>query len=376
MILKKLVYSEFEGQPNYWELTELALERINLLVGKNATGKTNTINRILWLANLLGGVQPFMFNSCNYRIELSDDNDTYVYTLRISLQKVVEEKLTINGEEKFSRSNNGEGKIFAERLGSMLDFQVPTNQLVAVARRDKIQHSYLDKLFEWAEGLRFYAFGSPLGKDSGFATTSIEQLVADPHDSNQVAALFAKGKQEYLDEFNNKILEYMKIIGYELTAVDVAPNPHIQLPIPNGTLNMIYVIENGREMPLFQPDISQGMFRALSLIIQLVYNTRKQLPTTILIDDIGEGLDFDRSTSLINLLSSVAETNEIQLIMSTNDRFVMNNVPLENWQVIQRDGGVCSVHNYANSKDKFEEFRYTGLSNFDLLTSDFLSEAR
>jgi hypothetical protein len=51
-------------------------------------------------------------------------------------------------------------------------------------------------------------------------------------------------------------------------------------------------------------------------------------PATILIDDIGEGLDFDRSSRLIKLLIEIAEKNEnIRLIMSTNDRFVMNAVP-------------------------------------------------
>jgi hypothetical protein len=100
----------------------------------------------------------------------------------------------------------------------------------------------------------------------------------------------------------------------------------------------------------------------------------KKLSTTILIDDIGEGLDFDRSSRLIKLLIEIAEKNDnIQLIMSTNDRFVMNNVPLEYWQVIQRNGGECKVFNYQNSKGKFDEFEYTGLNNFDFLRTDFLN---
>jgi hypothetical protein len=59
--------------------------------------------------------------------------------------------------------------------------------------------------------------------------------------------------------------------------------------------------------------------------------------------------------------------------MSTNDRFVMNNVPLEYWQVIQRDGGKCKIFNYKNSKEKFDDFEYTGLNNFDFLATDFIN---
>ena len=63
----------------------------------------------------------------------------------------------------------------------------------------------------------------------------------------------------------------------------------------------------------------------------------------------------------------------IQLIMSTNDHYVMNNVPLEYWQVIQRKGGECRVFNYQNSKEKFDEFEYMGLNNFDFLATDYLN---
>ena len=62
--------------------------------------------------------------------------------------------------------------------------------------------------------------------------------------------------------------------------------------------------------------------------------------------------------------------------MATNDRFVMNNVPLECWTVLQREGQKCAVYNYNNSKDFFEEFKFTGLNNFDFFATDFIHEAR
>jgi ABC-type antimicrobial peptide transport system ATPase subunit len=123
--------------------------------------------------------------------------------------------------------------------------------------------------------------------------------------------------------------------------------------------------------------MSQGMFRALSIIIHLTYHSMMKTPATILIDDIGEGLDYDRSTKLINLLIELAEKNDnIQLIMSTNDRYVMNKVPFKYWQLIDRKGGECKVYNYQNSKEIFEEFKRTGLNNFDFLATDFINAER
>jgi hypothetical protein len=52
----------------------------------------------------------------------------------------------------------------------------------------------------------------------------------------------------------------------------------------------------------------------------------------------------------------------------------MNAVPLEAWSVLQRRGNVCVVRNYANSRTVFDEFKYTGLNNFDFFATDYLTE--
>jgi len=377
MILRKIDYHEFDELPNFWALKGLTLENVNLLVGKNATGKTNTIQKITWLGNMLAGIQPILINSGYYYAELADADDVYKYYLHLSSHKVLLEKLEINDDEKLTRSSDGMGEIYAEELKRKIKFQLPQNQLVAVSRRDTIQHPYLKKLSDWADGLRMYSFGTPLGKDSGFSTDNINLMTFDSRDPNLVAGLFAKGEQDFSAEFRNHIKKSMKEIGYELNNIGVAPNPNLILPVTNGIhVNMIYISERDNKAVLFQPDISQGMFRALSLIILVTYNTLKKLSTTILIDDVGEGLDFDRSTKLIKLLMELAANNDIQLIMSTNDRFVMNNVPLEYWQVIQRKGGECRIYNYQNSKEIFDEFVYTGLNNFDFLATDFLNPGK
>jgi hypothetical protein len=374
MILQKIDYHEFDGQLNHWALKPFELGRINLLVGKNATGKTNTITKITWLGNMLAGLQPLLLDSGNYYAEFVDAHDVYKYYLNISMQNVVSEKLVINDDEQLIRSPDGTGEIYAKELKCKIKFQLPSNQLVAVSRRDTIQHPYLKKLSDWADGMRVYAFGSGLGKDMGFSTIDIKRLVVDPRDTDQVAILYAKGEYEFRD-FKERIISCMNELDYELTNIGVGPDPNVVLPTPSGGhLNAIHISEKDNTAVLFQRDISQGMFRALSLIIQVIYNILKNLPTTILIDDIGEGLDFDRSSRLIKLLIEIVKENDnIQLIMSTNDRFVMNAVPLEYWQVIQRRGGECQVFNYRNSKEKFDDFEYTGLNNFDFLRTDFIN---
>jgi len=114
------------------------------------------------------------------------------------------------------------------------------------------------------------------------------------------------------------------------------------------------------------------MFRALALIIHLNLCSFSHNKQVVIVDDIGEGLDYTRSVAIIELLIAKAEKNDFQLIMTTNDRFVMNKVPLEYWSVLKREGGVVSMYNSRNSKELFDEFKYLGLNNFDFFASDFL----
>lgn len=48
----------------------------------------------------------------------------------------------------------------------------------------------------------------------------------------------------------------------------------------------------------------------LSLIVHFNYYEFAKIPGVVLIDDIGEGLDYERSTKLIKLLISKAEKSE------------------------------------------------------------------
>jgi hypothetical protein len=50
----------------------------------------------------------------------------------------------------------------------------------------------------------------------------------------------------------------------------------------------------------------------------------------------------------------------------------MDVVDLEYWQVLLRDKNIISTINPKNSKELFREFKMTGLSNFDLFSSNFI----
>lgn len=188
-------------------------------------------------------------------------------------------------------------------------------------------------------------------------------------DGDEVAEIFVKGKQLFKDPFIDAIKQDMAEISYEIESIDTESIKNFPI-----TVYGINVKEADLTDTTDQNEMSQGMFRALSLIIQLNYSLLSNIKSCILIDDIGEGLDYDRSKKLIDLIINKVQASSVQVMMTTNDRFVMNKIPLAYWSVIQRVQNKSLFYNYANSKLTFDEFEYTGLSNFDFLSSEFYKE--
>ena len=114
------------------------------------------------------------------------------------------------------------------------------------------------------------------------------------------------------------------------------------------------LMEHGIKKGVSQLNMSQGMFRAFSILTHSLINLFENKVNLIVIDDIGEGLDYDRSTKLINILERNAIESDSQLIMSTNDRYVMNNMDLKYWQVIHKENNEISNETMRNITPKQE----------------------
>jgi hypothetical protein len=375
MKLISLNYAQFEGQPRQWRLSDLSLGNVNLLVGRNASGKTRTLNIIVALAKLLTPITKLSFISGNYDVKFDDDGKTLNYILHYEQTKIVSERFVLEGKELLKRGVGGIGTIWAEKINDNMDFQAPEDQLAAVVRQDTIQHPFLAPLQQWARSLYHYPFGTPLGQDQLIIEVKDPNAPFDPKDFRGVVPIFKRGLKEYGDPFKQSIMKDMDRIGYPLSDINVqAPSSIIIGGTLPGPVMGLCVQEKALAGVTEQIDMSQGMFRALSVIIQITYARMSNTANSILIDDIGEGLDFERSCELIRLLIEKATQSKVQLIIATNDRFVMNTVPLESWSVLQRSGGDSRVFNYVNSKTKFDEFKFTGMNNFDFFATDFLSE--
>lgn len=371
MLLAAIEYAEHENKDHQWRLSDLRLGTINLIVGKNASGKTRCLGIIKSLAALLAGERKANFNTGHYRATFKDDQRTITYELCVEQNAVTQEMLKEGDTILLERGVGGVGKIMTRELHKLMQFQSPPDELAVVVRRDSIQHPFLEPLHSWGKRVFYYPFGTSLGKHTMgvFASTGRPVNIKD---ADEVVPIFRDAVHRFGEQFNKAVCDDMAKLGYAIEDILLEPAPlRVDIELP-GPLMGLSVKELGISRRIAQYEISQGMFRALSLIIQINYGAMANSSSTIIVDDIGEGLDFDRSCALINLIIEKAATSQVQLIMATNDRFVMNRVPIEAWTVLKRIDGGSRVYNYFNSKAVFDNFKFTGLNNFDFLAADFI----
>lgn len=376
MRLKSLRFIENEGTVQEWTLEGLVLGTKNLIVGKNSTGKSRTLNVIHALSRYLIGLQPpngFGF----WDVKFQHEEKIYEYVIRIEADQVVSEKLTIDDVVFLDRGAGGVGFIHTEKLDppKLAQFQSPTTDFAVVSRRDSIQHSFLEPLYTWASSLRFYPFGTPLGKDL-FIVIVPHGAKLDDRDSTAVVSIFRDGIAKFQNEFKKTLINDLALMGYFIDDIGISAPISIKFQGMPSEPICLYVKEKNLPGITDQFSMSQGMFRVLSLLIQVNYFQLKKIPASILIDDIGEGLDFERSCQLIKILREKSDKSDLQIVLATNDKFVMNNIPLEEWSILHREGNKVTVKNIHSNPELFEDFKFTGLSNFSLLEYDFLNQTK
>lgn len=370
MILESLKYIREEGRPSEWAIEGkngdlVKFDNINLFVGKNAVGKSRSLAVVSEIANILSrkkSIPDLKFADSKYHIILKEDNITYEYVLTIDKHIITDEILWVKGVEKFNRKK---GKIYSEASKSFDKLDIEETSVITSIQDKDIEYPYIPEIFEWSNALKNYAFTNQYEKNHLIkheeeldGLNSVEDFTPD-----NIIKLFYKGKKNFGQPYIDTIISDLHLIGYEVTNIDLSKDKR-------GGIG-ISVQEEELSEPTLQQDMSQGMFRALSFLIQLEFALLSKISVCLLIDDLGEGLDYARAKTLIDIVIYKINNSDIQMFMASNDRYIMNKIPLRYWSVIERKPKASIFHDYHNAREIFDDFKYTGLNNFDFLASDF-----
>ena len=249
----------------------------------------------------------------------------------------------------------------------MISFSPPQEELTLHVRRDKKEYPFLEKLYNWATNFHGYAFTNANPSHIRVPNPNVPEDILE--DLGSVPYLLVEALQ--IPSIVQKITNDFSKIGYPVKHVTTSKRN-----IPGGALEVPFVEVHESDLlcSTSQNAMSNGMFRAFSLIVIIEHILNLNMPCTVAIDDLGEGLDYERAAKIVNLLFEKVKNTEIQMIATSNDRFLINAVDVKYLNLLERNGPVVSSYSYANNKEKFDEFELTGLNNFDFFSRKMYKE--
>ena len=337
-----------------WNLKKVSLGNINLIVGPNAVGKTRSIKAIDTVVHFMLKV-PELFDPSTFECGLSfiDGESSIHYNFNVKDKSILSEMLSVDNTLVIKRDTRS--SIIENEL-----INPPDGMLITQVIRDTQKYPVIERIMEWAEHTYGIAFSSvrPSYKNLGGEASKL---------FNNVLPL--PEMYEKISEVNkDDIRTIMCKMDYDIEKIGLVP-----LPQKN---KLVFLSENGVNMPLFSFSLSNGMFRVFYTLVYVFYLSKITGEKCLLIDDLGEGLDYHRSTKLGEWLFKHCEDNNIQLIVTSNDNVLMNHVDLKYWIILSRNGSDVDAINEASDHDLFRQFRLTGLENFDIFSTDFISQYR
>lgn len=335
-----------------WELKEMSgLQTTNLLVGKNSSGKTRTLRALRNIVNYIQSRRGlFAENIFSTTLKFHDPEDIHFslsYSFEVNTEKVIREELEINNVKILKRKGEV-AEFYFEKVNP------PENKLIVQIRRDRELYPEIEKLMTWADRV------VPVSISNINPITSVMDKLTDIIHPYPFSELVKK----LSDDQKKEVMKEALILGYDLTTIQTK-----QIDSDNV---IVTVKERYSKSEIADFRLSSGFLRTLYLLCLLKLIGDKILPSLLLIDDMGEGLDYSRAVDLGRLVFEECEKKNVQLIATTNDEFLMDVTDLSKWQVLVRKNSKINVLNRLNAEKLFKDFSYTGLNNFDFFSTEMI----
>lgn len=348
--------ARFKYESSQWSLNLSGLQSQNLLVGRNAVGKSKAIKAVAEVAEIILQTAKPELRSLSVDLVLQEGADVLSYSFAL-VEGIV-------SKEEFRTKENGESIHIITRSGNTARISeetvnAPSDKLVIHVRRDTVKYPIIEKLISWAQGVLAFSFNEV---DFGTDNATYAWIKGAQLPLYGIIDTIASADNMW----EEKIIKRMCQVGYPIKSLKrIAPEEFPELKV-------VLVQEEQVGQALYSQTISKGMYRTLYTVSLLEYMVCSNKPQMLLIDDLCEGLDYDRSVSVGKMVFDFCQDAGIQLIASSNDSFLMDVIELDKWHILSREGSNVAVINKSSNPELFDDFEFTGLNNFHLLSSDFI----
>lgn len=345
MIITLFDYQEFN-----WNLSSIPFGNLNLIVGKNAVGKSKTLDSLVRTVKIIKGDLSgvFLGHQCRLVFKL-DDNEEMEFSYSITRNNTIESEFLKRGNEVIVERDDSVTRIKGETVNP------PSNKLCIQSQRDTTKYPEFEAIMQWAEQIKGFSF-------SDLSSSNYYMVPSMFNDRKELSELF----EHISEERKEFIKEKMHDLDYGVGSIE-------QVKVSDN-FTIITLMENGVSMPLLPNIMSNGMLRVFYIFSYLAYLSAEEGAKTLLIDDLGEGLDYSRSKKLSKIIFDYCAEHGIQLIATSNDNFLMNAVDLRHWIILLRENEQITAVCEKTHPEMFLKFKRLGLNNFDLFSTDFISK--
>lgn len=369
MVIKAIKYSRYSKSEREWKIVGKAedgfidyveFSEINLLISRNGAGKSRTLSIIRELSEFINEsrkIENASYSCQNFDFIFTHDETIFRYVLKIKDRTVIEEqyyeneKILLDYQREILLSNND--NIFYEEK-----FRKPL--FIFLKRKGKYLFS---EIMEWALSLRSLPPRNDIDKKAILPELSIlnKNIKKNIDSCYHLQYVFYHTEKEFGREYVNEIIDCLNGLGFSVTNI-------LLRKVKKG---YSLSVEEDKKYYTDQEQMSQRLYVALSVFAILIAAKFNKTSMCVLIDDFGEGFDYINVKRIIDLVINKSYRTYIQYFITTNDKAVMNSINLRYWSVIDRVGNKSIFYNIINSKNNFEDYKYTGLNNFDFFCSGF-----
>jgi predicted ATPase len=302
---------------------ELELKKFNVLIGPNASGKSNLLDCLAFVSELTqdnvyrdledrGGYERVVFGGGKEKIEISFefvlDNKASEFFISLSERGVVEEELSIGGEMIIERHPQTKAKILVSTPSG-------TN--------------YVNKIFgDWDSAIKEY----PELKEYLIAWRSYnfmnsEMRRKDSAKRNLILAKTGKNLAQVLLSLHNERPKTFDKIE-EILRQAIPQIDELLTPLTEGGETYVAIREKGFDFPFDYFQVSDGTLKLLAYITAIVIDEPK-----LICFEEPENFIHPR---LFELLVEVLKKSDKQIILSTHSPYLVDLVEPEDVILVEK----------------------------------------
>ena len=364
--IKSIKMSDKDQNHTRFDYDEMPLHDINLIIGPNASGKSQFFARLKYLRTLHRKSNPTQNLQTTFYAHIvfqdEEGQEKIHYQLKAGPGELVHE--TIKSDSRDYLIHDGEeSKLLNEKTNETQVLLANKRQSITKQIEDR-QNSFptifaIGNFFEnilFLDADKFNPNAVMVGPDQFVPSDQMENI----------SSVVINWKNQYPNLYNLLLKEYKTFFPY------VEEFSQIKMQVAHGIVDMLAVKEKNVVLPTLARDMSSGMLRILCLLAlpmsrHLAYIAKEWSsfsPSMIVIDEIDNGLDYENISAIIEYLE--AEASFSQIVFSSHSPVMCNFISLEKWHIFRRRDSKVKVTNPSQieaTKDLIEKAR---MSNWEI----------